>query len=267
MSNSPLATYRRISPNRSAPRNHKIDTVTIHCFVGQVTAQQGCNARVFVNPDPRNGASCNYVVGRDGSIGLCVEEKDRSWCSSSRANDNRAITIEVASGTSHPYAVTDAAYNALLDLLTDICQRNGIPELKWKADPSLIGHPEQQNMTVHRWFAQKACPGEYLYSRHGAIAAEVNKRLEQQKSTGRWMQDKRGWYYLQENGKKLTSQWLKDSKDWVYVGPDGYVYTNAWVKDTHGWCFVKDDGRLLRDGWAYDSKGAHYIDHDGHMKV
>ena len=34
-------------------------------------------------------------------------------------------------------------------------------------------------MTVHRWFAAKACPGEYLYSRHGYIADEVNKILGQ----------------------------------------------------------------------------------------
>ena len=32
-------------------------------------------------------------------------------------------------------------------------------------------------MTVHRWFANKACPGDYLYNLHGEIAAEVTKRL------------------------------------------------------------------------------------------
>ena len=117
------------------------------------------------------------MVGKDVSIGLSVEEKDRSWCSSSASNDNRAITIEVASDTTHPYKVTDAAYQALITLLADICKRNGIKSLRWKADKSLIGKVEQQNMTVHRWFAPKACPGDYLYNLHGQIAAEVNKRL------------------------------------------------------------------------------------------
>ena len=177
MSNSPLVTYTRISPNRTSPRNHAIDTVSIHCAVGQLTAKQILNMSHFVNYDPNNGASCNYAIGCDGSIGQGVDEGDRSWCTSSRENDNRAITIEVASDTKHPYAVTDAAYNALLLLLTDICMRNGIKELKWKADKSLIGHPDKQNMTVHRWFANKACPGEYLYSRHAKIAAAVNARL------------------------------------------------------------------------------------------
>ena len=174
MSNSPLVTYTKISPNRTSPRKHTIDTVTIHCYVGQVTAERGCNG--FASADRK--ASSNYVVGYDGKIGMCVEEKDRSWCTSNGDNDNRAITIEVASGTTHPYEVTDAAYKALINLLVDICQRNpGIGKLTWKADKSLIGQPEKQNMTVHRWFANKACPGEWLYSRHSQIAAEVNARL------------------------------------------------------------------------------------------
>lgn len=171
--NSPLVTYTNISPNKTVNRNHAIDTITIHCAVAQWTAKQGCD--YFASEDV--GASCNYFVGTDGSIGLCVEEKDRSWCSSSSSNDHRAITIETASDTFHPYAVTDAAYNALIDLLVDICQRNGIASLKWKADKSLIGQVDQQNMTVHRWFANKACPGEYLYERHGQIASAVNYRL------------------------------------------------------------------------------------------
>ena len=170
MSNSSLVTYTKISPNKTSPRNHKIDTISIHCVVGQFTAKEILNLS-------KRGSSCNYAVGRDGSIGLCVEEKDRSWCTSSRSNDHRAITIEVASDTKHPYKVTDEAYKALIKLLVDICKRNKIKELKWKADKSLIGQTDKQNMTVHRWFANKDCPGEYLYERHGQIAKEVNKKL------------------------------------------------------------------------------------------
>lgn len=177
MSNSNLVSYTKISPNKTSPRNHKIDTITIHCFVGQITAKSGCNASHFVNYNPKRGASCNYVVGCDGSVGLCVEEKDRSWCSSNAKNDNRAITIEVASDTVEPYAVTDKAMKALIELVTDICMRNNIKELKWKADKSLIGQVDKQNMTVHRWFATKSCPGNYLYNKHSYIASEVNKKL------------------------------------------------------------------------------------------
>ena len=174
MSNSPLVDYTRISPNKNSPRNHKIDTITIHCVVGQCTAETLGN--IFA-PTSRQ-ASSNYGVGTDGKIGMYVEEKDRSWCSSNAANDNRAVTLDFASDTKHPYAVNDRAFAALLDLVTDICKRNGIKKLVWstkKADR--VNHKNGCNMTVHRDYANKSCPGDYLYNRHGEIAAEVNRRL------------------------------------------------------------------------------------------
>ncbi len=173
MSNSPLVSHTMISPNKNIPRDHMIDTITIHCVVGQLSVEGICGC--FRNT--AIGASCNYAIGADGRIGLCVEEKDRSWCSSSPANDNRAVTIECASDTTHPYAINDKVYKSLINLCADICQRNGIKELKWKADKSLIGQVDKQNMTVHRWFANKACPGDYIYNRLGQIASEVNARL------------------------------------------------------------------------------------------
>ena len=181
MSNSTLATYTRITKNKTSPRNHTIDTITIHCIVGQWTAKQGCD--YFATTDRE--CSANYVVGKDGSIGLSVDEKDRSWCSSNSANDHRAITIEVASDTTHPYAVTDAAFAALLNLVEDICRRNGIKKLVWSTNKNdRVNHLNGCNMTVHRDYANKACPGDYLYNRHGEIAAEVNRRLQGASSGG-----------------------------------------------------------------------------------
>lgn len=173
MSNSKLIDYTLISPNKTSPRNHVIDTITIHCVVGQLSAEDICGCFRSAN----SKASCNYGIGTDGRIALCVEEKDRSWCSSNAANDNRAITIECASDKTHPYAINDAVYKSLINLCEDICRRNKIKSLKWKADKSLIGQVDKQNMTVHRWFANKACPGDYIYERLGEIAAEVNLRL------------------------------------------------------------------------------------------
>ena len=186
--NSSLATVTMISPNRTPNRNHAIDTITIHCFVGQVTAKRGCE--VF-QPSSKQ-ASCNYVVGYDGSIGLCVEEKDRSWCTggkdkngnpirvngiSGSSNDYQAVTVEVASDSTHPYAITDRAMTALIELCADICRRNGIKKLLWSGDKNLVGNPAKQNLTVHRWFANKACPGDYIYQQLGDIAAKVNAKL------------------------------------------------------------------------------------------
>lgn len=172
MSNSPLVNYTKISPNRTSPRNHKIDTITIHCMACDLSVER-CGA-VFAKRTRM--ASSNYGVGSDGRVGLYVEEKDRSWCSN-KANDHRAVTIEVACEPVAPYKVTDAAMAALIELVADICRRNDIKQLLWKGDKSLIGQVDKQNMTVHRWFAKKACPGDYLYGKHGYIATEVNKRL------------------------------------------------------------------------------------------
>ena len=172
--NSPLVSYTKISPNKTSPRNHPIDTITIHCVVGQCSVET--LGEIFAKESKK--ASSNYGIGADGRIGMYVEEKDRSWCSSNAANDHRAITIEVASDTTHPYAVNDKAYAALLDLVTDICKRNGIKKLVWSTDKNQrVNHLNGCNMTVHRDYANKSCPGDYLYNRHGEIAAEVNRRL------------------------------------------------------------------------------------------
>ena len=177
--NSPLVTYIRLAKNKFNPRNHEIDTITIHILVAEWTAKRGCDYFAETEKD----RSCNYVVGVDGSIGLCVEEKNRSWCTSSRSNDHRAITIEVASEQKPPYKVTDEAYNALIKLVADICERNHIKELKWKGDKNLIGKVDKQNMTVHRWFANTECPGKYLFDRYSDIAEKVNKLLNSSSET------------------------------------------------------------------------------------
>lgn len=211
--NSSLVNYTKISPNKTVNRNHAIDTITIHCVVGQCSVESLGN--VFA-PTSRQ-ASSNYGVGYDGRIGMYVEEKDRSWCSSSGANDHRAITIEVASDTKEPYAVTSRAYAALINLVTDICKRNGIKELKWKADKSLIGQVDKQNMTVHRWFANTSCPGSYLYNKMGEIANEVNKRLNPPIEVGDVVRISEGATYY--NGHKVPAWVIR--KNWVVSKVNG----------------------------------------------
>lgn len=175
--NSPLVCYTNLSPNITSPRHNKITRITIHCFVGQVDVKRGCD--VFA--DSNKNASCNYVVAKDGKIGLVANERDRSWCSSNRDNDNRAITIEVASDTKAPYLITEKAYKGLVDLVEDICKRNGKKTVLWFADKekSLTYEPKDDEIvfTVHRWFANKACPGDYIFSKLGVIRDEVNKRF------------------------------------------------------------------------------------------
>ena len=237
MSNSTLVDYTRISPNRTSPRNHKIDTITIHCVVGQCSVETLGN--IFA-PTSRQ-ASSNYGVGVDGRIGMYVEEKDRSWCSSNAANDNRAITIEVASDTTHPYAVNAKAYAALLDLVTDICRRNGIKKLVWSTSKNeRVNHLNGCNMTVHRDYAAKACPGDYLYSRHGAIAAEVNKRLSASATepetpssgTGTLYKVQTGAFKQKSNAQALEKKLKAAGFDTYVVNTGGYykVQVGAFSK-------------------------------------
>jgi hypothetical protein len=174
MSNSPLVTYTKLSPNFTKGRTRAIDTITIHCMAGNLSVEVCGN--VFAPTSRR--ASSNYGIGSDGRIALYVDEANRSWCTSSSANDSRAVTIEVANtAAAHPWPVSDKALAALIDLCTDICKRNNIKRLLWEGNKALIGQVDRQNMTAHRWFAAKACPGDYLFERHSYIAAEVNKRL------------------------------------------------------------------------------------------
>lgn len=174
MSNSTLISYTKLSPNHSGKRTKKIDTITIHCMAGQLSVES-CGA-LFAKSSRQ--ASSNYGIGPDGRIALYVDEGNRSWCTSSNANDQRAVTIEVASDATHPYAVRDKAYDALLDLVTDICKRNGIKKLVWSTSKNdRVNHLNGCNVTAHRDYAAKACPGDYLYNREGEIAAEVNRRL------------------------------------------------------------------------------------------
>lgn len=168
MSNSPLVNYTRISPNSTNPRKNPISVITIHHMAGNLSVESCGN--VFAATSRQ--ASSNYVIGTDGRVGLYVDEDNRSWCSSNAANDNKAVTIEVANDdtTSGTWHVSDTALAKLIDLCVDICKRNGIPKLNYTGDKS-------GNLTMHKWFAATACPGPYLESKFPYIAAEVNKRL------------------------------------------------------------------------------------------
>ncbi len=177
MSNSSLVNYTKLSPNNSGKRTHSIDRITPHCVVGQLSVETlgGLFARSSYQ------ASCNYAIGSDGRVALIVDEGKRSWCSSSNANDQRAVTIECASDKTSPYAFNSTVYNKLVDLCVDICRRNGKNKLIWISDKNtaLNYSPKSGEMllTVHRWFANKSCPGDWLMARMGSLASAVTARL------------------------------------------------------------------------------------------
>lgn len=166
MSNSPLVDITMISPN-SSPRTTKIDTITIH-HMAAVSSAEGCAASFL--PASRQ-ASANYCLGNDLKIALSVDESRRAWTSSSRENDNRAVTIEVSnSARGGDWPVSDEVLERLVQLCVDICRRNGIEKLNFTGDKT-------GNLTMHKWFASTACPGPCLEGKFPWIAQEVNRRL------------------------------------------------------------------------------------------
>lgn len=177
MSNSPLVVYTKLSPNNSGQRTHAIDRITPHCVVGQCSVES--LGSMFAASSRQ--ASSNYGIGADGRVAMYVQENYRSWCSSNAANDQRAVTIECASDATAPYAFKDVVYQALIKLCVDICQRNGKKKLLWLGDKdkTLAYSPKSDEMvlSVHRWFANKSCPGDWMYARMGDLAEQVTAQL------------------------------------------------------------------------------------------
>ena len=177
MTNSSLVDYKKLSPNHSGKRTHSINRITPHCVVGQLSVET--LGGMFAKKSKE--ASCNYCIGSDGRVGLIVEEKNRSWCSSSATNDNRAVTIECASDLKSPYAFNDNVYDKLVDLCVDICQRNGKSKLIWipQKEKALSRSLKDDEMllTVHRWYAAKACPGKWMMNHMDDLAETVTKKL------------------------------------------------------------------------------------------
>ena len=234
MSNSGLVVYTKLSPNHSGQRTHSIDRITPHCVVGQLSCESICGC--FTSPERE--ASCNYGIGTDGRISLCVEEKNRSWCSSSNANDQRAVTIECSSDKTAPYAMTDAVYAALIDLCTDICKRNGKSKLLWFGDKNKTlayeSKADEMIITVHRWFANKSCPGDWLYNRLGDLAAKVTSRLGggSQQPSGTLYRVQTGAYKQKANADAQLAKVKAAGFDTYMVQAGGYykIQVGAYSK-------------------------------------
>lgn len=255
MSNSNLVSVTKLSPNHSGLRTHTIDRITPHCVVGQLSAESICNC--FTSPSRE--ASCNYGIGTDGRVCLVVDEQNRSWCSSSNANDQRAVTIECASGLEEPYTMNSKVYKSLVKLCVDICRRNNKTKLLWfngKAK-TLNYNPKSNEMvlTVHRWFDNKSCPGNWLYNRLGKLAKTVTKKLQKNEKVK--LQGNAGLYKysfkdpIGNSSAKLKT--LKKGKTVQIIEDDG----TGWVK-------VK---ALLKTGWIATSHLGNACTHSSYKTI
>ena len=172
--NSPLVDITELSPN------HTLGRTCIRGFVVHVTVSVGTVLAVLLwLARTIAQSSYNYVVGR-GQVGLCVDERNRAWASSNRECDMNTLSIGVNnSSASHPYPISDQDYNKLIDLLVDCCERNNIMALAFAGDNANFRLQwSRGNMMLHKWFAAKACPGQYLIDRMARICDEVNGRLK-----------------------------------------------------------------------------------------
>lgn len=280
MNNSSLVTYTNLSKHHYSTKRSPSDVCRIspHCYVAQITAKRGCDYFATTDKD----ASANYVVGYDGSVGLSVSEEYGAFTTSDKDNDMQAITMEIASATVHPYQMTDKAYSKAIELMIDICKRYNKKKLLWfgDKDKTLNYKPKDNEMvlTVHRWFANKSCPGDWLYNRLGEVAQKVTEELNkvdkidlrQDKTTGLWhsykgdkidtsfsglLQNSAGWWYV-ENGtidfnycgivKNSSGEWYVD-KAKVDFDKEGLFNVN---------CVSYSDGtRNTYYGWYYFHKG------------
>lgn len=197
MSNSSLVDLTILSPNHSGNRKQKITRITVHCTACLVTAYR---IGTIFQPRSRN-ASCNYGIGTDLKIVMCVPESMRSWCSSSNDNDQRAVTIEAASSNVKPYEFAPGVYEKTIELCVDICKRNGKKKVVYISDQTkaLKYQPAEDEMllTFHRWFSKtKSCPGDWFMQRAASFANEINKRLNPTPEPEQ--------YYIIKKGDNLT---------------------------------------------------------------
>lgn len=255
--NSPLVATTILSPNRNTPRNQQISKVTIHHFAGRATARNVGNL-LF---NSARQASYNYGVDAN-EIVLYVDESNRSWASSSPANDHQAVTIGVANSELAPtWAINDRAWDAMIDLCVDIVRRN--PGITRRDGRSGLWFDGTQNgsLTFHDMFTATACPGPFIRSRAQQICNEVNARLD--KSTGNrlkngWVQSNGNWsFYV--NGQRQT-RWLQHNRRWYFLNNQG-IMRDGWLQNRGHWYFLNprrgQDGQTsdrphgaMRDGWV-----------------
>lgn len=155
-----------------------------HCTAGMSSAE--ATATRFQRPDV--GASATYCIGSNGDIVQNVPEEYRPWTTGGDLNvngvtgammDHHSFTFEIANTTLAPnYLMSAEAIASLIYLMVDICKRHGIKSVTWKDDKYFASDSRNYNViAVHRWYARKSCPGNFLYSSMQNVADTVNLLL------------------------------------------------------------------------------------------
>lgn len=167
MADSKLVNYEYYGHEHwNSRQGNKVDKIVIHHAASVISVEQ--LGQVFSS---RN-SSATYGIGSDGRVGQYVPEQYRPWTTSSWTIDKRAITIEVSnSETGGEWPVSDKVMQVLIELVADICRRNGIKKCNYTGTKNGV-------LQMHKWYANTACPGPYLGSKFNYISDEVNKLLK-----------------------------------------------------------------------------------------
>lgn len=117
-------------------------------------------------------------------------------------------------------------------------QVNGKKKLLWFADKdkTLAYEPAADEMViaVHRWFANKSCPGDWLYNRLGDLAAKVTAKLNPSDDTASDVlyRVQTGAFKVKENADKQLAKVKAAGFDTYMVQAGGYykIQVGAYSK-------------------------------------
>ena len=224
MSNSSLATYTHLLPYTYGTRGHAIDRITPHCWAGHGTLAG------FQSTAYSRSISANYAIDDNGNVGLFVDESKAAWSSSDEENDRRAVTIECASDSRDPCEMYAAVYHKLVELCADICRRNGKTKLLWPGSKSAAlayeSAADEMVLTAHRWFENKSCPGDWLYSRFGDLAEKVTALLDGKSVS---YNDSAG---TADTSQQITIASVNDGKDYLVDETAAAMFGKIWHTET-----------------------------------
>lgn len=153
-------------------RTSKVSVITPHHAAGIVRDKQAVES--ICRYWSKAGASANYFIDVHGEAYLCVDENRRAWTSSSRDNDNKAVTFEMSNDIAcYPWSISRATYNTAVKLSAYLCRKYGIM-------PYYNG-TKQASITTHRMFAATQCPGDFFvteYLQSGVFCEDIKKMLD-----------------------------------------------------------------------------------------
>ena len=140
-----------------------IEMVALHHMAGVLSADQ-CG-RIFQQAG--RSASANYGIGKDGEVGLYVDEYNTAWANANWDSNCKSVSIELSNSVaSGNYPVSDVVLNKAIDLIADIFKRNNLGKCV-----------KGQNLVWHSMYSNTYCPGDYIRGKLDYIVDKVNEKL------------------------------------------------------------------------------------------